>query len=122
MKRLDEVMAELRGCDREEIVTWVEAAWVRPEPATDGPRFRPVDVARLRLIRELRHDLAIDAEAMPVVLSLLDELYGLRRNLAALAGALAEAPVEVRATLVARCRALLVEAESGEEPSRSASA
>lgn len=116
MKRLDEVMAEL--CyEREEIVTWVEAAWVRPEPAPDGPRFGPVDVARLRPIHELRHDLAIDAEAMPVVLSLLDEVYGLRRNLAALAGALAEAPVEVRTTLLTRCRALLVaRMEPAEDP------
>ena len=60
----------------------------------------PVDVARLRLIRELHHDLAIDAEAMPVVLSLVDEMYTLRRRLAALARALAETPAEVRTTVV----------------------
>ena len=35
-------------------------------------------------------------EAMPVVLSLVDEMYTLRRRLAALARALAEAPDEVR--------------------------
>lgn len=111
MKRLEDVLAELRGTQREEVLAWVEARWVRPEPGEDGPRFSAVDVARLRLIQELRHDLAIDAEALPVVLSLLDDLYGLRRRLAILARALAELPDETRAAVLRRCRVL----EAGEE-------
>lgn len=111
MKRLEEVLGDLGGVEAGEVVAWVEARWVRPDPAADGPRFRPVDVARLRLIRELRHELAIDAETVPVVLSLLDELYGARRRLAALAGALAEAPPEVRAGVFSRCRVLLSDPE-----------
>lgn len=123
MKRLDEVLAELRGASGDEVAAWMEARWVKPETTPEGPRFRPVDVARLRLIHELRHELAIDAEAMPVVLSLLDELYTMRRSLAALAGALSEAPIEVRATVFSRCRVLLREPddEKDEEASPRAS-
>ena len=116
MKRLEDVLAEFAMLDRDEILTWVEASWVRPEPAEGELRFSPMDAARLRLIHELRHELAIDAEAMPVVLSLLDEMYELRRRLAALARALADTPPEVRATVARRCRLLLeIRQESTEE-------
>ncbi len=109
MKSLDEVLVELRTVQRTEVLAWIEASWVRPEADEQEPRFRQVDIARLRLIRELHHDLAIDTEAMPVVLSLVDEMYTLRRRLAAVARALAETPAEVRTTVVTRCRLLLQE-------------
>ena len=107
MKRLEEVLVELGTVERAEVMAWIEADWVRPEAGADPPAFRPVDVARLHLIQELHHDLAIDREAMPVVLSLIDEMYTLRRRIAALARAIAETPDEVRTTLYSRCRVLL---------------
>lgn len=117
MKRLDEVLAELHGASREEVLTWVEARWVRPDAYEDGPLFSRVDVARLRLIDELRHELAIDPDAMPVVLSLLDELYAVRRHLGALARALSEAPDEVRTNVFSRCCVLLREVDNEAEAS-----
>jgi chaperone modulatory protein CbpM len=107
MKRLDDVLAELRTLDRDELMSWVEARWVLPDPDEQGLRFRPVDVARLRLIHELRHELLVDADTMPLVLSLVDEMYALRRRLGALARALAETPSEVRTTVFTRCQILL---------------
>lgn len=107
MKRLEDVLGELHALGRTEILTWIEAEWVRPERDAVGPRFAPVDLARLRLIKELRDDLEIGPEAMPVVLSLVDEMYTLRRHLAALARAVGETPAEVRMTVRTRCRALL---------------
>ncbi len=64
--------------------------------------FREVDVARVRLIVELRRDLAIDDEAMPVVLGLLDQVYALRRRLGGIATALAALPPDLRAAIEAR--------------------
>ena len=115
MKRLEEVLGELPTVARTEILTWIEAEWVRPEADATGPRFRPVDVARLHLIRELRQDLDIGSEAMPIVLSLMDEMYTLRRRLAALARALAETPDEVRVEVRTRCRAYLAVEETEED-------
>ncbi len=109
MKNLEDVLAEVR-VERTEILTWIEASWVRPDADTAGPQFGPIDVARLHLIRELRHDLALDPEAIPVVLSLVDEMYTLRRRLGALARALAETAPEVRSAVRARCQVLLEEA------------
>lgn len=115
MKSLEDVLAELGTLDRTEVAAWIEARWVRPDPQDGGFGFRSVDVARLRLIRELRHELGIDEETMPVVLSLIDELYGLRRTLVALARALGETPVELQRSVLTRWRALLRELDEIED-------
>jgi chaperone modulatory protein CbpM len=114
MMRMEEVLVELRTVGPAEIMTWIEAEWVRPERDEAGPRFAPMDLARLRLIKQLREDLEIGTEAMPVVLSLVDEMYTLRRHLAALARAVGEAPSDVRATVRLRCRGLLAVVDEAE--------
>ena len=43
MKRLEDVLGELRTVERTEVMTWIEAEWVRPERDEAGPRFAPVD-------------------------------------------------------------------------------
>lgn len=115
MKRLDEVLGELPTVARTEVLAWIEAEWVRPDADDTGPKFRPVDVARLRLIRELHQDLDIGSEAIPIVLSLMDEMYTLRRRLGALARALAETPDEVRSNVRTRCQAYLAVQETIED-------
>ena len=95
------------GVPETEIHRWVELTWLRPDGTPGCWVFHEVDVARLRLIVELRA-LAVDEEAMPVVLSLLDQLHATRRSLRLLRQAVDEvAPDAVRA----RLRALLVEGE-----------
>ena len=64
-------------------------------------------MARVRLIRELRHDLEIEEETLPVVLSLLDQLYANRRRLRALSEAVAAEPAETRARVLRAYREAL---------------
>jgi chaperone modulatory protein CbpM len=94
-----ETLLQTVAVDKAELTAWIESGWVRPETETGSWAFREVDVARVRLIAEIRHDLAIDDEAVPVVLSLLDQLYGLRRDLTALCSAIAVQPSDVRAAI-----------------------
>jgi chaperone modulatory protein CbpM len=56
-------------------------------------------VARIRLIVELRDVLEIDEPALPTVLSLLDQLYGLRRQMRQLNTALEILPPDLRAAV-----------------------
>jgi chaperone modulatory protein CbpM len=84
------------GVDRAEIERWVRLGWVAPEPGQGGYVFRQVDVARVRLIAEIRRDCDIDEETMPVVLRLLDQVYTLRRGMREILEALAEQPEDVR--------------------------
>jgi chaperone modulatory protein CbpM len=96
MIAFDELLIRLRGLDRRELVRWVENRWVLPERRAETWVFHEVDVARVELIFEIRRDFAIDDEAMPVVLGLLDQVYGLRRQMRRLCDAVAAQPDEVR--------------------------
>lgn len=96
---IDVLIAQVSGLTREDLEHWIANDWVRPEDAASGGDyvFHAIDVARVRLIQELHHDLRINEEALPVVLSLLDQLYEQRRRLRALNDAIAAvAPEEVR--------------------------
>lgn len=96
MIALDDLLARLGGLDRTELSLWVENRWVLPEQRGGTLFFREVDVARVELIREIRHDFAVDDEAVPIVLSLLDQVYELRRHLRRLCTALSSQPEDVQ--------------------------
>jgi chaperone modulatory protein CbpM len=81
---LDLLVARFPALDQAQLQEWIAEGMLRAEP---GPSFTEIDVARIALIMELRNELALDDAALPVVLSLLDQLYTLRRELAALRGA-----------------------------------
>ena len=71
-----ELLVEIGTVEEVEVRSWIAEAWVCPEGTGAEIRFTAeTDVARVRLIRELRHDLEIEEETLPVVLSLLDQLY-----------------------------------------------
>ena len=92
----------IAGLDEAELGRWVEASWVHARGRAGAWEFEAVDVARIRLIHTLRTEMEIDEPAMPVVLSLLDQLYELRRNAARLNTALAELPPNARALVLQR--------------------
>ena len=58
--------------------------------------FRDIDGARVRRIVTLRTEMQITDDALPTVLSLLDQLYDTRRQLRRLVEALDTAPTEWR--------------------------
>ncbi|KAA0685729.1 chaperone modulator CbpM [Azospirillum brasilense] len=94
--RTEEVLATCRRVSSAQLTVWVERHWLRPRHEGTGFVFSAADMARLELICDLREDLALDDEAMPVVLSLLDTVYGLRRRLRVLAEAIGDLPPEAR--------------------------
>lgn len=101
MTRLDDLLGMIGDVEAAEIERWVALGWVVPESGEDGYLFRQVDVARVRLIAEIRRDCAIDEETVPVVLGLLDQVYTLRRGLREVLAAVAEQPEEVREAVAA---------------------
>jgi chaperone modulatory protein CbpM len=84
-----------------ELVTWVERGWVIPDTAETGLEFHEIDVARVSLIRDLRHDMDLAEDAIPLVLSLLDQVYDLRRTLKSILGALEHQSADVRSAILA---------------------
>jgi chaperone modulatory protein CbpM len=99
MITLETVIRVVEGVRETELRAWIEEGWVQPETERGVLIFREIDVARVRLIQDLRRDLAIGGEALPVVLNLLDQLYAMRRRVRAMNEAIAAQPPAVRRTL-----------------------
>ena len=60
------VVALFSGLSEVELITWVERGWVIPDDAGSGLEFHEIDVARVRLIHDLRHGMDIGEDAVPV--------------------------------------------------------
>ena len=89
----------------DEISLWIERRWVRAEQQPGGDwTFTEMDVARVRLLAELRVTLEVTEDAMPLVLSLIDQLYDARRTVRALLDALEDQPEAVRQAVLAAAR------------------
>ena len=101
MRTLSEVVLTVERIDRVELARWVELGWVAPVGRERGePAFSDLDVARVCLICDLVHDLAVEEETVPLVLSLLDQVYALRRQLGALTAAVQRQPEDVRRAIL----------------------
>lgn len=103
---LDErtVVARIERLSLRELRLWVREGWVRPAQGERGPVFDEIDIARLRLLCDLRKDLALPSDVMPTVLALIDQLHRTRRDLRRLTEALDEQPAEVRRAVIASVR------------------
>ncbi len=99
MMTFEEVVEQIAPLDAAVLEHWIASGWVLPAAGARTYQFTEVDVARVRLISEMRFDLMIDEEAMPVVLTLLDQIYGLRRQLKRLDRAISAQPSGVRAAI-----------------------
>jgi chaperone modulatory protein CbpM len=112
--RITAVVALFADLPEAELTSWVARGWVRPDPIDPDPvdpgraeagwEFHEIDVARVRLIHDLHHTMEIGEDAMPLVLSLLDQVYELRGTLRDLVHALEAQPAEVRTTVLAALR------------------
>ena len=101
MMRLTAVVASVSGLRAAEVSVWIERGWVRPEGDGDDPEFADVDVARIRLIRDLRTAMELEDETIPLVLSLLDQVYESRGRLRSVLRAVEAQPASVRAAILA---------------------
>ena len=72
------------GLEVQTLEFWIEQRWLIPEQTSAGVRFSDIDIARARLIRNLKDDLGANDEGIDVILHLLDQLHDMRRTLAQL--------------------------------------
>lgn len=91
MITLDEALRLVAGLEEQSLRRWIAREWVQPVEHEGRPTLREADVARLRLIVSLRDEVEIGEQAVPVVLSLLDQLHEQRRQMRRLCAVLADA-------------------------------
>ena len=92
----DDAIIAVTGLTRTRLQAFVSAEVMVPLQSAEGPRFRPVDLARLELLCDLTEHFDLQDDALGVVMSLIDQLHATRQQLHAVAQALAAEPVEVR--------------------------
>jgi chaperone modulatory protein CbpM len=70
-------------CEVEEtiIIEYIENEWIQPAEPT-AQKLDEEDLARIRLIENLREQLGVNDEAVPIILHLLDQLHHYRHRLA----------------------------------------
>ena len=68
--------------DRETLDVWIEEEWLIPRGTATELMFSEVELARARLIQDLRRDMGVNDEGVGVILSLLDQVHGLRKAVA----------------------------------------
>jgi chaperone modulatory protein CbpM len=96
----------LDGLTRDELHRWIDFGWVQPDRSGETFVFAEIDCARVRLIRDVHDTMDVTDEVIPMILSLVDQVYGLRRELRRLALAVQDQPEDVRHAIAERCAAL----------------
>jgi chaperone modulatory protein CbpM len=79
--------------------SWVRRGWIQPGRQGRRVVFTEIDVARARLVSHLTERLEVSDDEVPVILSLMDQVYGLRRALRTLGRAVESQPETVRADI-----------------------
>jgi chaperone modulatory protein CbpM len=97
----DEVIMIVTRLNRQQLGRYVEADLVRPLSAEEGIFFRKVDIARLELLCDLAQDLDLDEGAVGIVVSLVDQLHGTRRELVMLTEVIQTLPTDLQSRIVA---------------------
>jgi chaperone modulatory protein CbpM len=69
------------GLEMQTLDLWLEQRWLIPDQTFGGMNFSDVDLARARLILDLKTGFRINDEGIDVILHLMDQLHGLRRAL-----------------------------------------
>jgi len=93
-----DVLARVESLTVTRLRVWVREGLIKPADKT-AQTYSETDIARAALIQTLEDDLGFDAEDVPVLLSLIDQIHGLRSELRAVLEAFDELPQEARTTV-----------------------
>lgn len=101
MMSVDDLLATISTLQRRDLERWISDELVAPQQEAGLLWFSDMECARVRLICTLTYELDIDSGTLPVVLSLLDQLYDTRQRLSSLTAAVAAQDKAVKAAIIA---------------------
>jgi chaperone modulatory protein CbpM len=70
---------QLTRLDHATLRIWIAEAWLAPSETAGEVVFSDLDLARARLILDLKQDMGVNDEGVGVILHLVDQMHGLRR-------------------------------------------
>jgi chaperone modulatory protein CbpM len=92
----EEFLKCLEDLDHTEVTYYEREGWI----FSTEQGFTAIDIARVRLIRQLRTELDINDQAIPIVLHLLDQLYETRAAVNRIRGRFRQLPKELQDELL----------------------
>src|SRR6185369_16189341 len=101
MMRVDDLVAAITALQRSDLEGWIREELVAPRQDAGTLLFSEMECARVRLLCTLHYELEIDAGTLPVVLSLVDQLYDTRQRLLSLTAAISAQEPAVQAAIIA---------------------
>jgi chaperone modulatory protein CbpM len=105
MMRIDDLVERIAALQRSDLEDWIRDELVVPRQDAETVLFTDMEFARVRLICTFRYELEIDADTLPVVLSLIDQLYETRQRLRSLTAAVMTQEKSVQAAIIAAMEA-----------------
>jgi len=97
----DDLVAAISALQRSDLEAWIHEEMVVPRQEAGALLFTEMECARVRLICTLHYELEIDVDTLPVVLSLVDQLYEARQKLLTMTAAVAAQDKSVQAAIIA---------------------
>jgi chaperone modulatory protein CbpM len=101
MMTVDELLATISALQPGDLERWISEELVTPQQDHETLLFSDMECARVRLICTLTYELDIDSDTLPIMLSLLDQLYDTRQRLLSLTAAVAAQDKTVQAAIIA---------------------
>jgi chaperone modulatory protein CbpM len=101
MMHIDDLVGAIAALQRSDLEVWIQEELVVPRQDAGTQFFSEIDCARVRLICTLHYELEIDLGTLPVVLSLVDQLYDARQRLMSLAAAVTVQEKTVQEAIIA---------------------
>ncbi|MCP5037958.1 MAG: hypothetical protein GY945_10205 [Rhodobacteraceae bacterium] len=95
-----DTIRQVPGLSKSRLQICIREGWVSAATGEQGLSFAEIDVARLQLICTLQDDIGVDTDLLPTLLSLLDQVYGLRQDLRDVMRAVDAQPSDVRAQIL----------------------
>lgn len=93
-----DIIARVQHLTVTRLRVWLKQGWIKPADQA-AQAFSEADAARAALICNLEDQLGFAEEDVPVLLSLIDQIHGLRSELMGVLAALEDLPPDVRATV-----------------------
>jgi len=91
-----EILLRIKGVSAIQLDLWVCEHWVRPAHSGDDFVFNEADIARVHLLHTLNNELEVGTEAIPIILSLIDQLHEMRAQMHTISSAIEDQPEDVR--------------------------
>ena len=97
----EQLITTVSRLTRTRLTTYVKHEFLCPTQSETGLVYSAADLARTRLICDLDEQFDLQGDALGVVLSLIDQLHGVRGELRRVMGAIDAQPDDVRRQIIA---------------------